>query len=182
MPGRNPAAAVKAFTQPPQLALSCIGSVKISLSQGALGTVGDTHSWTLNDGTPTALGNGLFFRAGMKFETVDRGQSEGRKRYRITTREYIYEVTGPKSQSIISAHWHPLAMNSRFHDPHWHIGGVTVARDRLYLDRAHLPSPRVSIEEFIRLMIEELGVVPRNDDWDKRLRQTHKVFAEYKTW
>jgi hypothetical protein len=182
MPGRNPPAAVKAFTQPLQLALSCIGSVKIVLSQGALGTVGDTHSWLLNDGTPIALGDGLFFQASMKFETVDRGQSKGRDRYRISTQEYIYEVTGPKRQPLISAHWHPLARNSTFVDPHWHIGGVSVAQDRVYLDRAHIPSPRVSIEEFIRLMIEELGVAPRNDDWDKRLRQTHKVFAKYKTW
>jgi len=71
----------------------------------------------LNDGTPIALGDGLFFRALMKFETLDRGQSERRKRYRITTREYIYEITGPKSQQDISAHWHPLARNSRFADP-----------------------------------------------------------------
>jgi len=87
----------------------------------------------------------------MKFETLDRGQSERRGRYRIRTREYIYEVTGPKSQPIISAHWHPLARNSRF-------------------------------AEFIRLMIEELGVTPRSNDWDKRLTQTHKVFTKYKTW
>lgn len=182
MPGPNPAAAVKAFTKPLQLALSCIGNVHITLSQGALGTVGDTHSWTLNDGTPIALGNGLLFRAGMKFETLDRGQSERRGRYRIRTREYIYEVTGPKSQPIISAHWHPLARNSRFADPHWHVGGITVPKDCVYLDRAHIPSPRVSIEEFIRLMIEELGVTPRSSDWDKRLTQTHKVFTKYKTW
>jgi hypothetical protein len=182
MPGRNPTAAVKAFTQPLQLALSCIGNVRIALSQGALGTAGDTHSWTLNDGTPIALGNGLFFRAGMKFETLDRGQSERRTRYRITTREYIYEVTGPKSQPIVSAHWHPLARNSRFADPHWHIGGVTLAENRVYLDRAHIPSPRVSIEEFIRLMIEEMGVEPRHEDWDARLRRTHNAFAANKSW
>ena len=52
----------------------------------------------------------------------------------------------------------------------------------VYLDRAHIPSPRVSIEEFIRLMIEELGVELRVDDWDRRLRKTHKTFADYKTW
>ena len=118
----------------------------------------------------------------MKFETLDRGQSERRKRYRITTREYIYEVTGPKSQPIVSAHWHPLARDSRFLDPHWHIGGVTLARNRVYLDRAHIPSPRVSIEEFIRLLIEELDVAPRQEDWDRRLRPIHKAFAEHKTW
>ena len=67
-------------------------------------------------------------------------------------------------------------------DPHWHIGGVTLSRGRLYLDRAHILSPRVSIEEFIRLMIEDLGVEPRTDDWDSRLRKTHKAFAEHKTW
>jgi hypothetical protein len=115
--GPHPAAAVKPFTQPPQLALSCFGNVKITLSQRARETVGERHSWTLNDGTPIALGDGLFFRALMKFETLDRGQSERRKRYRITTREYIYEITGPKSQQDISAHWHPLARNSRFADP-----------------------------------------------------------------
>ena|SRR5215217_5895232 len=181
MPGRTPPAAVKAFTQPLQLALSCIGNVKIILSQGALGTVSETHSWLLNDGIPIALGNGLFFRASMKFETLDRGQSEKRWRYRITTREYIYEVTGPKSEQVISAHWHPLARNSKFADPHWHIGGVALAKGDVYLDRAHIPSPRVSIEEFIRLMIEDF-VQPRADDWDSRLRQTHNAFAKYKTW
>jgi len=106
MPGRTPAAAVKAFTQPLQLALSCIGNFKITLSQGALGKVGDTHSWTLNDGTQIAIGNGLFFRAVMKFEIEDRGQSEGRGRYRITTREYIYEVTGAQ---VSTDHQRPLA-------------------------------------------------------------------------
>jgi hypothetical protein len=182
MPGRTPPAAIKAFTQPLQLALSCIGSVHITLSQGALGAVGETHSWMLNDGSPISLGNGLFFSASMKFETLDRGQSEGRRRYRISTREYIYEVMEPGSRQIISAHWHPLARNSRYTDPHWHVGGVALAKNRVYLDRAHIPSPRVSIEEFIRLMIEELGVVPRQEDWDKRLRKTHKAFAEHKSW
>jgi hypothetical protein len=182
MPGRSPTAAVKAFTKPLQIALSCIGNVHISLSQGALGAVGETHSWTLNDGTRIPLGNGLFFTASMKFETLDRGRSEEGGRYRISTREYIYEVTGPGSRQIISAHWHPLARNSRFAKPHWHIGGVTGASDRVYLDRAHIPSPRVSIEEFIRLMIEDLGVQPRTDDWDSRLRKTHKAFAAHMTW
>jgi hypothetical protein len=60
----------------------------------------------------------------MKFETLDRGQSETRRRYRITTREYIYEVTGPKSEEIISAHWHPLAKQQvrRSSLAHWRCG------------------------------------------------------------
>jgi hypothetical protein len=59
---------------------------------------------------------------------------------------------------------------------------VALAKGDVYLDRAHIPSPRVSIEEFIRLMIEDLGVQPRADDWDSRLRKTHNAFAKYKTW
>jgi hypothetical protein len=181
MPGPNPAAAVEAFLDPLRDAVSCIGTAHITLSPRARGKVGETHAWTLNRGRPVALQSGWAFRAGMRFETLDLGQSEGRDRFRVTTREYIYsaELHG---REFMSAHWHPLAKNSEVEFPHYHFGAAALTPDGGYLARAHIPSPRVSLEAFIRLMIRDLGITPARDDWEERLAQSETVFAEHRSW
>ena len=59
--------------------------------------------------------------------------------------------------------------------PNYHVGAVTLADTGVFLERAHIRSPRVSLEEFIRLPIRDLGVKPRCDDWDERLARTEQV-------
>jgi len=182
MPGATPPAAVQAFIEPLKDAISCVGIAHITLSQGARKAVGKTHSWTLNDGSsPVRLSGGLSFHAGMRFEIQDRGQSEGRERYRVSTREYIYSVT-KRSRKIWEAHWHPLALNSPIDIPHYHIGGTVLTEDGVYLARAHIPSPRVSIEQFVRFMIEQIGVAPHRDDWSEQLERTESLFREHSSW
>lgn len=181
MPGASPAAAVDAFLDPLREALACIGVAHFTLSPGARGEVGRTHAWTLNRGEQALeLGTGLNFRASMRFEILDQGQSSGRSRFRVTTREYIYSYRQGKRE-ILGAHWHPIG-SSRYLEPHYHVGGPAIADTGVYLERAHIPSHRVSFEEFIRLMISELKVPPRCSDWEDRLRRTESTFKEYKTW
>jgi hypothetical protein len=110
-----------------------------------------------------ALGNGLSFRASMQFETLDLGRSQKRERFRVTTREYIYAVS-LEDKEIIAAHWHPVS-SSPYKEPHWHIGASALSEIGIHLTRAHIPSPRVSFEQMIRFMIEQMGVAPRREDW-----------------
>jgi hypothetical protein len=62
------------------------------------------------------------------------------------------------------------------------IGAVALAPDGIYLQQAHIPSPRVSFEHMIRFMIEQLGVTRHREDWSKLLERTEAVFESYMTW
>jgi hypothetical protein len=180
VPGPSVPAAVNAFLDPLREAASCLGGAHFTLTPGARGDVGETHAWTLNEGRAIKLGKGLSFGASMQFETLDLGRSEKRGRFRVTTREYIYAVS-LRGREIIAAHWHPDS-SSPFTEPHWHIGGVALTKEGVYLERAHIPSPRVSFEHMIRFMIEQMGVTPRREDWSEALERTESVFEAHKTW
>jgi hypothetical protein len=75
--------------------------------------------------------------------------------------------------------WHPLARNREvsFPLPRWGSSGI---RGEGYLERAHIPSPRESLEEYVRLMIMDLGIPPACDDWQDRLTRTEAVFREHR--
>ena len=180
MPGASPAAAVNAFLKPLREATSCIGGAHFDLTPRARGDVGETHAWTLNRGRPIEVAKDLSFSASMRFETLDLGRSENRNRFRVTTREYIYAVSH-HGHEVIAAHWHP-ASSSPVTTPHWHIGAKALTKVGVYLERAHIPSPRVSFEQMIRFMIEQMNVEPHRDDWSKTLRRTESQFQAHKSW
>jgi hypothetical protein len=180
VPGRTVPEAIRAFLNPLREAASCLGVAHFTLTPGAQGESGKTHAWTLNDDTGMELEKGLSLRAAMQFETLDLGQSQGRRRFKVSTRQYIYSVNR-RGKEVIAAHWHP-ASSSPYTFPHWHIGSTALAADGVYLERAHIPSPRVSFEYMIRFMIEQMGVTPRREDWSERLKRTESAFEDHKSW
>jgi len=180
VPGPSIPAAIDAFLDPLRDAASCFGGAHFTLTPGARGDVGKTHAWTLNSGRPVQLGRDLFFTASMQFKTLDLGKPKKRHRFRVTTREYIYEVSA-RGKEVISAHWHPNS-SSPYKEPHWHIGSAALAEFGVRLEHAHIPSPRVSFEGMIRFMIEQMGVAPHREDWSERLERTESVFETYKNW
>jgi hypothetical protein len=163
VPGPTVPAAIEAFLDPLKIAASCLGDAHFTLTARARGDVGETHAWTLNRDTPTALGNRLSFQGVYEFETLDLGRSRKRERFRVTTREYICAVS-LEGKEVIAAHWHPVS-SSPYKEPHWHIGASALSEIGIHLTRAHIPSPRVSFEQMIRFMIEQMGVAPRREDW-----------------
>ena len=64
-------------------------------------------------------------------------------------------------------HWHPRG-NSPVETPHLHLEqGAEVGRAEVR--DAHLPTGAVSLNAFLRVLIEEMGVRPRRSDWDVAL-------------
>jgi hypothetical protein len=72
----------------------------------------------------------------------------------------------------------------------WHPGGTPGVGGRIRrfryehieLTKAHLPTNRISLEEFLRLGIESLGIPPRRDDWQETLGATQDAFERWRTW
>jgi hypothetical protein len=180
VPGATVPAAVEAFLDPLREAAACFGGAHFTLSPGSRGNLGAIHFWTLNNDRPVELGEGVSFRASMHFEILDIGQGKRRGPFRVTTRGYMYAVI-VRDQELLAAHWHPTS-SSPFTEPHWHIGAAALAADGVYLERAHIPSPRVSFEKMIRFMIEQMGVPPHREDWSERLERSEALFREHSSW
>jgi hypothetical protein len=64
--------------------------------------------------------------------------------------------------------------------PHMHAeqGGNGL----IELQKAHLPTGRIAVEEFLRLLIETFAVRPRRVDWNRILRETQAEFEKWRTW
>ncbi|KMV21596.1 hypothetical protein BMW24_022930 [Mycobacterium heckeshornense] len=114
------------------------------------------------------------FYAQQRFELIETSEEHREyapsERYRVTTREYIYRVeleAGPE----IRWHWHPDG-NSPEHRPHIHLW---------FNLRAHLPGPRIVLEDVIEGCIE-LGARAACGDWKQRLAETGGLHKLYRTW
>jgi len=51
-----------------------------------------------------------------------------------------------------------------------------------YLVKRHIPTERISVEEFLRFVIEELRVQPIRNDWNDILKSNYQLHKKYRTW
>ncbi len=88
---------------------------------------------------------------------------------------------GPKEAPTeqLSYHYHPAP---RAPEPHLHVSAEADWVHHGALKKKHLPTGRVSVEDFIELLIVEFGVRHRREDWQEVLDKNRAVFKERKTW
>jgi hypothetical protein len=83
-------------------------------------------------------------------------------------------------REVFGYHWHPLS-RSPVSFPHLHLeAGAMLGRAEL--EHAHFPTERVSVEEFLGLVIEAFDVRTRRRDWRAVLQQTQAAFSKWRTW
>lgn len=62
--------------------------------------------------------------------------------------------------------------------PHLHLeSGAKVGRPEL--NGAHLPTGRIAIEDFLRILLNDFKIVPLREDWEEVIEQTQSAFSEY---
>ncbi len=94
------------------------------------------------------------------FYRVDE-QGRGRDRFKVSTVAYLYELRNQYDDEIISYHWHPRSL-SPITFPHMHIGrGAGVGFNALL--NAYFPTPRILLEDFLWLLIDDLGIPAQGD-------------------
>lgn len=100
--------------------------------------------------------------------------------WKVTTVSYFYTLRESDGPEIISYQWHPNVPDSVRY-PHLHLGyGAQVGRPEF--DRAHLPTGRVMLEDFVRLLIESFGVPPARDNWEEVLAESRAEFEADRSW
>lgn len=120
----------------------------------------------------------LYFYLSQQLEAVL--ESDGW--YRLSTRKYWYRIQ-PVSSPNEQAHFRWEYESPGKHDghPRHHIqlrSDVQLDGHVLDLNKLHVPTGWVTIEEIIRFLIVDLGVKPAGDDWPERLRKSERSFYE----
>ena len=108
--------------------------------------------------------------------------------YKVKTREYSYVFSDSKDAShhgVLSYHWHPHDFNVR--DPHLHLrisqqlGYPEIERK---IARAHFPTSRVCLEDFVVLLINYYDIQPvlHASTWKAIIRRNKGAFNNQATW
>ncbi len=161
--GRNPYGAIQSLRSALQRAISCVTpSVLTARSAGGYGPDSE-HLLTLGSGEPVRMAGiaevSLWLR---HFARV--AEHEGLQGpWRADTTGYYYSILDGEGREVIAYHWHP-GRRSPINFPHLHLGsGSGVSRNEL--QKAHIPTGRVELEDVLAMAIREFGVRPRRDDW-----------------
>lgn len=135
------------------------------------------HALTLGDGDAVAVRE-LSLQIRQQYRIVENSGVGGP--WKVSTTSYAYALLRDDHQEIVTFHWHPTGPSS-ITTPHVHIGsGAEAAFPGL--TGAHIPTGRIAIEQFLRLIIEDLGVEPVRDDWSDVLDQGQQDFERWQTW
>lgn len=108
----------------------------------------------------------------------------GRQRRFLLSSDHYYEIAAPKRKTdgwtlrtigyrytlsdqadteIVSYHWHPTAQSDVV-APHLHLGNALLPPMSSFR-RLHLPTGLITFAELLRMVIVDLGVESRRDDW-----------------
>ena len=116
-------------------------------------------------------GGNLFVIATQTLSTVSLDGS-----FKAKTREYSYRLVANEditAQDIIAYHWHPHESDLR--SPHLHVAS---------LPRVHFATSRVSLEDFVMMLIRYYDVKPRlkHPEWTGILEKNKAAFEKHTTW
>ena len=113
---------------------------------------------------------------------------EGKEQFwRLKTLQYSYRIQGGPS---LDSDWYfrfeyKAREVERSLHPRHHLHlplSLECGTKRIDLSRIHIPTGRVTMEELIRFLIEELGIKPKARDWDSILRRSEETFREWTGW
>jgi hypothetical protein len=90
----------------------------------------------------------------------------GRRRWETRLTGYLYHVLADDVSPIVMYHWHRCGA-SWVTWPHLHAGGLAGG---IELKAAHMPTHRVSLEEFLTMILEARWAEQMRSDWQTVLR------------
>ncbi len=98
--------------------------------------------------------------------------------YKVFTEAYSYRVrySEDATDALFAWHWHPAIRP----ECHIHIGAPhAIATD---LHKKHVPAGRVSFEEVLLFLIDEMGVQPIRETFREDLGDSLTRFETFRSW
>ena len=167
MAGRSPTEAVQSFVEPFQRSLSC-ATLSVVSARGGYHHSDRPHTLFLGRGAPQRLrGAPIAIRVALYYRIIE--SSEGPlSLWKATATGYQYTLEDLEEHEILAYHWHPDASLTF---PHLHLGqGAAVGRPEL--QTAHLPTGRISVEQFLRVCFGDFKAEPLRDNYQAILAES----------
>jgi len=162
---RTARAAVRAFADACQLALSCLTLSQFNVE--GYRPIDFPYRADLQRGQSVPLADAeLALVVVLRYRIVEKDAT----RWTVHVAGYHYELQRRDGRELVAYHWHPQGAGPVTW-PHIHLGPAIGDLWRP-ATRAHFPTGQVTIEDMVRLAIREFGVTPRRSDWDAVLQRT----------
>lgn len=119
--------------------------------------------------------SGLFFDAVLRFTLAEIGGSRAGHQWRATTTLYEYRLLDHRLEEQPVYHWQPGPDFAGLDHPHVHVSATldvqidALSRRAIDLDKLHIPTGHVTLQDMIRMLITEFQVAPRRTDWRETL-------------
>jgi len=178
VPGDTPSAAVDAYVAPLQRSISCVTRALLGVAAGRYVSEKPHILTLLNGAERLSRGErpGLVLSVSQQYQIVTF-----ESRYRVHTLSYAYKLDdADDGHEIMAYHWHPQQYQAVQY-PHLHLSyGARIGRDEF--QKAHVPTGRIALEDFIQFLIEAFDVVPIREDWRDVINETRSQFLQYRSW
>lgn len=172
------------FHNPIEKALGCITARRLLIPQRGDLVLGRHNSIVLADGDPVPLGSSSITLSVIHEFKIIHDDTLENGPYKVRTLQYQYQFATSDGDDLITFHWTPEAKETaqkKF--PHMHIGTKLLANDTPMLpgrlNKAHIPTARVSIKSVVRFAIEEIGVRPLRKNWHRDLETGDATFQRW---
>lgn len=177
MAGRTSAEAVSSYVEPLRKVLSCVTQEVVQVG-GGYHPADQPHVLIVANGNPVRLKGGkrVTLSVLQRYRVIE--EVGEREPWRVSTAAYLYALGVDGGPEILGYHWHPFS-GAAF--PHVHLGaGSGVNREEL--QKAHLPTGRIALEQVVRLAIADFDAEPLRPDWDEVLVEAQERFEEHRSW
>lgn len=182
MPGASPYEAVQACVAPLQRVIFCVSTAVLGVGGGTY-ISSAPHVLTLANG-PERLGRtGGDGRPEVVLSVAQQYaiRDDGGGSHRVQTLAYTCKIDeAAEGHEILAYHWHPGSI-SPVRYPQLHLCfGARIGREEFR--KAHLPTGRIALEDFVQFLIEGFEVRPAREDWLEVLNRTRQEFRENRSW
>ena len=179
MAGETEAEAVQTFLDPLQQSISCVSSTVLNVRGGYFAS-NKPHVLTIGSGAPVRLSSemGVALGGTILYRVVEAPGDHGP--WKVSTAGYLYALEDLHRREYIGYHWHPESRSDET-TPHLHVGPA-ICQEKHLLDKQHVPTGRISLEEVLRFAITALDVKPLRPDWADILGHNQRAFERWRTW
>lgn len=126
---------------------------------------------------------GLGIALSIDYSVTEDPRRAMRVRWQPSTLAYSFRLVDRLERELLTYHWMPGPLFLGPDHPHLHVSAAlevqadALTRSTIPLDKLHLPTGQVSIAAFVRMLITELGIEPRRDDWRATLDRVESAIS-----
>jgi len=175
--GTSPRKALQNFVEPLQLAVSCICKAVFTYLPPEDPSL--LYTLLLANGEKVKLPGPDRYTMTVLLNYTFAEVAGERGPWKVSTKAYFYTIEDREEREVISFQWHPGTEATMF--PHIHLGHAAQVRHG-QLQKAHIPTGRVALEDVLLFAIRELKVTPRKVDWQQIIMDTRDTFIKWRTW